>query len=54
MSSTSKISSDFGGMAGGRPASPYASWYGMNKRRRPPTRMPSNPESQPAITRLAP
>ena len=48
-SSTSKTSSDFPGI-GPVPASPYASWYGMNKRRLPPTFMPSSPISQPVIT----
>jgi len=49
ISSTSNTSSDFAGI-GPLPASPYASWYGMNKRRLPPIFIPSNPVSHPSIT----
>jgi len=49
ISSTSNTSSDFAGI-GPLPVSPYASWYGMNRRRLPPIFIPSNPVSHPGIT----
>ena len=49
-SSTSKISVAFGGIAPGKPRSPYARWGGIVSLRSPPIFMPATPGSQPWIT----